>query len=123
MSSKSLSLSEAIREGARLHPEGDPNHYFTWKVNDDSSLVCIGSDALGAVYEAVTGNVHHDEDYVYQRLHEFYGHALTQQVVLPNGSDQMMTQEEAISQLGKTGWTREEISKWIASDPIRDLEN
>ena len=124
MQNKLLSISEAILEGARLHPQGDPNRYFTWKIESDGTPVCIGSDALGAVYEAVTGNVHHDEDYVYQRLHELYGHALeTVHVPHPDKSGQLISQEEAIYELQKMGWSREDIARWIAANPDHDLEN
>lgn len=111
MQNKVLSLSEAILEGAKLHPQGDPNHYFTWEVEGDGTLVCIGSDTLGAVCEAVIGNVHHDEDYIYQRIHEWYGHAReTVQVLHPNRSGQLISQEEAIYELQKMGWSCEDIA-------------
>lgn len=92
MQSRLLSIGEAIIEGARLRPQGDPNHYFTWEISTDCTPVCTGSDALGAAYEAVTGSVHHDEDRVYERLHELYGHALyTVKVPHPDKSGTLIT--------------------------------
>ena len=121
---QSAEISEAILEGARLRPQGDPTRYFTWDVDGGGAPVCTGSSALGVAYEAATGNVHHAEDRVYERLHELYGHALyTVKVPRPDQSGGLITQEEAIYELEKMGWSREDIARWISSDPERDLEN
>jgi len=49
-------------------------------------------------------NVDHDEDRVYERLHELYDHALyTVKAPHPDNSGRLVTQEEAIYELEKNG--------------------
>jgi hypothetical protein len=119
-----MSISEAILAGSRERPQGKPDRFFTWASDHSGKPICMGSDSLGAVYEAVVGSVHHDEDYVYERLHEYYGHALySTKLKHPSGNGEDITLEEAIYEFEKMGWTREAISQWIASNPEWDLEN
>ena len=91
-----MKLSEAIREGAKLRPQCKGAFYST---NDQG---VVSSCALGAAYEAVTGELPHAP------LIDWHD--------VPNFPELPSTIETRIIAMNDSGRTREEIADILASE-------
>lgn len=100
-------LSEAIREGVKLRPPADD----LFKTLPDGSL---GSCALGAAYEAITGDTAREFDAVYRFIESMFTYASLQQAECPEGCGGSLFLESVIIHLNDDHeWTRERIADFV----------
>jgi hypothetical protein len=107
-----MKLSEAIREGAKLHPKGK-RYYF--QPTADSCQTC----ALGAAYEAIEHNIPEDfsleDDFVVLAIENATGASLfldeVQSPVEVNNEDSLYNVIAFLND--DCDWTREQIADWL----------
>lgn len=115
-----LTLSAAIREGAKKRPMAQGS-YFTY-----NNYECIGSCALGAAYEALTGTavvegqLASDEQIL--NTIGFYTETDMYRWVEESDGGPLAENHElwrVISILNDfTGWTREQIADWLETQGL-----
>lgn len=101
-----MKLSEAIRAGAKLRPQGLGGFF----VYDNDGNLC--SCALGAAYEAVFHHVARRSETDYTAF-EIKFPELNADIEMPDGQVQWI--QNAVAKLNdERCWTREQIADWLA---------
>lgn len=124
-----MKLSDAIRAGCAIRPK---NFRRLWGFVGGESEA-YGSCALGAAFEGLTGEIHHDEHFALRFLKRTYPiletfaqcpHQACKDPV--NGQfDILHRGQTSISALimhlnDRCGWTREAISEWVGTLEARE---
>jgi hypothetical protein len=108
-----MKLSEAILAGARLRPQ-TRHSYFS-----DPSDGPVGSCALGAAYEAVTGQADLDtDDAEFEQgpfgITDLFGIEHTARIVYPVNGARPLVHRVVTLLNDEDGWSREAIAAYLA---------
>lgn len=104
-----MKLSQAIRKGAKLRPMAY-GEFFHWDRNK-----CMGSCALGAAYEAITGSKQAFPWDIAGAIGAATGVILDERKVFFEG--QIRYLDRAITYANDTlKWTREAIADWLEGE-------
>lgn len=97
-----IKLSTAIREGAKLRPQGHGNYFAP-----------LGhSCALGAAFQAVTGRTGKDALPIAVDLDKLFPF-LDNEVLHPAQSKSLSIAKIIVDLNDRLGWTREQIADWL----------